>query len=88
MHRVSKETRLFVAQLSCRTTTSQGIFKSKTKYPLKLRFIAQTSIHRIFGAVVGLAGYMDWACAFFMPILIALGYPQGATATWEVRNIV
>ena len=34
---------------------------------------AQTSFHSVFGAVQGLAGYMDWACAFFMPVLFALG---------------
>ena len=34
---------------------------------------AQTSFHSVFGAVQGLAGYMDWACAFFMPILIVFG---------------
>ncbi len=36
---------------------------------------AQTSFHSVFGAVQGLAGYMDWACAFFMPILIVIGSP-------------
>ena len=48
-------------------------FMSKTYIPLELRFIAQTSIHRYIGAVVGLTGDMDGACAFFMPILFALG---------------
>ena len=44
-------------------------FQEQTYISLGLRTIAQFPIHRILGAVAGLTGDMDGACAFFMPIL-------------------
>ena len=50
---------------------------SKAKHSLELRIIAQTSIHRVFEAVVGLAKSMEGACAFSCPNVNAHDPPTG-----------
>ena len=59
---------------------------SKSKCTLKLRFIAQTSIHSTFGAVQGPVESMDGACAFFMPIPIVLPLPHARMSFAECEN--
>ncbi len=60
---------------------------SKTNILLELRFMAQTSIHKYIGAVQGLTGDMDGACAFFMPINVSAPPPVGKRVITLITEI-